>query len=78
MNYYKLIILTFTITALWDVCLRFMALNYEKLPKIINSMMPFIKDLKPYFQNILYCCSINSRIRRCYNTAYHLKDNTIS
>ena len=34
----------------WDVCLRFMALNYEKLPKIINSMMPFIKDLKPYFQ----------------------------
>ena len=50
MNYYKLIILTFTVTALWDVCLRFMALNYEKLPKIINSMMPFIKDLKPYFQ----------------------------
>ena len=50
MNYYKLIILTFTVTALWDVCLRFMALNYEKLPKIINTYMPFIKDLKPYFQ----------------------------
>ena len=50
MNYYKLIILTFIITALWDVCLRFMALNYEKLPKIINKTMPFIKDLKPYFQ----------------------------
>ena len=42
MNYYKLIILTFTVTALWDVCLRFMALNHEKLPKIVNKMMPFI------------------------------------
>lgn len=50
MNYYKLIILTFTVTALWDVCLRFMSLNHNKLPKIINTMMPFIKDLKPYFQ----------------------------
>ena len=50
MNYYKLIILTFTITALWDVCLRFMSLNHKKLPKIINKTMPFIKDLKPYFQ----------------------------
>ena len=50
MNYYKLIILTFTVTALWDVCLRFMALNHEKLPKIVNKMMPFIKDLKPYFE----------------------------
>ena len=50
MNYYKLIILTFTVTALYDVCLRFMALNHEKLPKIVNKMMPFIKDLKPYFK----------------------------
>lgn len=50
MNYYKFIILTFTITALWDVILRYMSLNHEKLPKIINKKMPFIKDLKPYFQ----------------------------
>ena len=50
MNYYKLIILTFIVTALWDVILRFMALNYEKLPSPINKTLPFIKDLKPYFE----------------------------
>ena len=50
MNYYKLIILTFIVTALWDVILRFMALNYEKLPSLINKTLPFIKDLKPYFE----------------------------
>ena len=50
MNYYKLIILTFTVTALWDVILRFMSLNFELLPNIIKTLMPFIKDLKPYFQ----------------------------
>jgi len=27
-----------------------MALNYEKLPKNINIIMPFIKDLNPYFK----------------------------
>ena len=50
MNYYKLIILTFTVTALWDVVLRFMSLNFELLPNVIKTLMPFIKDLKPYFQ----------------------------
>ena len=50
MNYYKLIILTFTVTALWDVILRFMSLNFELLPNIIKTLMPFIKDRKPYFQ----------------------------
>ena len=50
MNYYKRIILTFTVTALWDVTLRFMSLNFESLPDIIKTLMPFIKDLKPYFQ----------------------------
>jgi len=50
MGYYKFIILTFTITALWDVMLRFMSLHNEKLPTIINTGLPFIKDLKPYFQ----------------------------
>ena len=45
----KLIILTFIITALWDVVLRFMSLNFEKLPKSLQ--MDFVKYLKPYFQH---------------------------
>ena len=48
--YYQLIILTFVVTALWDVVLRFMSLNYEHLPNIIKIFMPFIGDLKPYFK----------------------------
>ena len=47
----NLIIMTFVVTALWDVLLRYMALNFEKIPKIIQQRMPFIKDLKPYFQH---------------------------
>ena len=35
MNNSNLIILTFVVTALWDVALRFMALNFNKLPNII-------------------------------------------
>ena len=35
MNNSQIIILTFVITALWDVVLRFMALNFNKLPNII-------------------------------------------
>ena len=46
----KLIILTFVITALWDVVLRFMSLHFEKVPSIIQNIMPFIGDLKPYFK----------------------------
>ena len=46
----NLIILTFVITALWDVSLRFMSLNFEKIPSIIQYTMPFIGDLKPYFK----------------------------
>ena len=46
----ELIIITFIITALWDVLLRYMSLNFEKIPTIIQQTMPFIKDLKPYFQ----------------------------
>lgn len=45
----KLIILTFTITALWDIVLRCMSLNFEKLPKVLQ--MDFVKYLKPYFQH---------------------------
>lgn len=45
---YKLIILTFIVTALWDVVLRFMSLNYEKLPKFFQ--MDFVEYLIPYFK----------------------------
>lgn len=48
--YYQLIILTFVVTALWDVVLRFMSQNFEHLPSIIKTFMPFISDLKPYFK----------------------------
>tara|TARA_Y100001970_G_scaffold127301_1_gene157285 strand:- start:673 stop:1134 length:462 start_codon:yes stop_codon:yes gene_type:complete len=50
MKYYQTIVLTFVITALWDVVLRFMSLHFEKLPFIIQYSMPFINDLKPYFK----------------------------
>ena len=50
MNNSQIIILTFVITALWDVVLRFMALNFNKLPSIIKNLMPFIGDLEPYFK----------------------------
>ena len=51
MNNSTLIIYTFIVTALWDVILRFMSLNHNKLPKIIDTFLPFIKDLKPYFEH---------------------------
>tara|TARA_B100001057_G_scaffold481577_1_gene555761 strand:- start:470 stop:922 length:453 start_codon:yes stop_codon:yes gene_type:complete len=51
MNNSSLIIYTFIVTALWDVILRIMSLNYNKLPKIIDTFLPFIKDLKPYFEH---------------------------
>jgi len=51
MNNSKLIILTFVVTALWDVVLRFMSLHFEKVPTIIQDLMPFIGDLKPYFKH---------------------------
>ena len=47
-NIYRIVILTFIITALWDVVLRILSV-YEPIPSINNSM-PFIKDLKPYFE----------------------------
>ena len=49
MDYKLLIILTFIVTALWDVVLRFMSLNYEKLPKYFQ--IDFVEYLKPYFQH---------------------------
>ena len=50
MNYCETILASFIITSQWDVILRFMSLNFEKLPTIIKTMLPFIKDLKPYFK----------------------------
>lgn len=51
MNTSQLIILTFVVTALWDVVLRFMSLHFNKLPEFLQNLMPFIGDLKPYFQH---------------------------
>lgn len=51
MNTSQLIIATFIVTALWDVALRYMSMNLENIPTIIQSTMPFIKDLKGYFQH---------------------------
>lgn len=45
---YKLIILTFIITALWDVTLRSLSL-YNLIP-FLSKNMKFIPYLKPYFQ----------------------------
>jgi len=45
---FKLIILTFIVTAAWDVVLRVMSLNYEKLPKYFQ--MDFVEYLIPYFK----------------------------
>ena len=49
MNNSDLYILTFIITGLWDVVLRFMSLNFDSLPNIIKNVLPFIKYLQPYF-----------------------------
>jgi hypothetical protein len=46
----ELYILTFVITGLWDVVLRFMSLNFNKLPKIVKQYLPFIEYLQPYFE----------------------------
>ena len=45
---YKLYILTFIITGLWDILLRLLSENYDTLPEIIQ--YDFIKYLIPYFQ----------------------------
>tara|TARA_B100000073_G_C23309872_1_gene402222 strand:+ start:41 stop:499 length:459 start_codon:yes stop_codon:yes gene_type:complete len=44
----KLYIVTFVITALWDVVLRIMVENYDKLPEIVK--LDFMEYLIPYFQ----------------------------
>ena len=55
MNNSNLIILTFVITALWDVSLRYVALNFDKVPGIIQTVMPFIGDLNgDYIDDIIF------------------------
>ncbi len=50
MNNSTIIILTFIVTGLWDIILRTMSFNFNKIPKVIKKMMPFIEDLQPYFK----------------------------
>lgn len=50
MNNSDLYILTFIVTGLWDVVLRIMTENWEKLPKMVKQILPFIEYLKPYFK----------------------------
>ena len=47
-NIYRLIILSFIVTAIWDVILRTLSL-YKPIPSINKSML-FIQYLKPYFE----------------------------
>ena len=42
MNNSDLYILTFIVTGLWDVVLRIMAENWENLPKIVKTILPFL------------------------------------
>jgi hypothetical protein len=48
MNNCHIYILTFFITALWDVVLRIMAENYDKLPRFLQ--FDFVRYLQPYFK----------------------------
>ena len=44
----KLYILTFIIASVWDIILRFLSENYERLPNFFK--YDFIKFLQPYFK----------------------------
>lgn len=46
----EIIIYTFIVTFLWDIILRYMSLYYKRLPKFVNSFLPFLQSLVPYFQ----------------------------
>ena len=49
MNNCNIIIITFLVTALWDIILRFLSTNYNSLPKYLQNYK-FIKYLIPYFE----------------------------
>jgi hypothetical protein len=44
----EIVVLTFIVTALWDVLLRVMSENYKKLPSIMK--YDFVRFLQPYFK----------------------------
>ena len=46
-NIYRIIIITFIITALWDVVLRILSV-YNPIPSV-KAFFPFIQYLEPYF-----------------------------
>ena len=48
MNNCNVIIITFIITALWDVSLRIMSDNYDNLPSFFQ--FDFVRYLQPYFK----------------------------
>jgi hypothetical protein len=50
MNISLILILTFLITGIWDVVLRFMSENYSSLPSFLQETFPFIERLQPYFE----------------------------
>ncbi len=50
MLFERLLIYTFVITALYDVLLRYLSLNYNKLPQFFKKYN-FIRYLTPYFKN---------------------------
>ena len=47
MNNYQIYVITFIVTALWDIILRNMSENYDNLPTFFQ--MDFIKYLQGYF-----------------------------
>ena len=50
MSNYSLYIITFIVTGVWDIVLRYMSEHYSSLPKIVKQQFPFIKYLIPYFK----------------------------
>ena len=50
MNNCNLYILTFCVTAVWDIILNYITDNYDLLPDIIKKQFPFIGYLIPYFK----------------------------
>ena len=47
--YSKLIIYTFIVTSILNVIINHMSTNFDKLPMWFQKLMPFIGDLKPFF-----------------------------
>jgi hypothetical protein len=48
----NVIIVTFIITAIWDILLRKLSENYYDLPNFIKNNMVFVEYLIPYFEKL--------------------------